>query len=235
MKQSSAGHDGGSMANSSEKQKVDDTAKNTDVKNSAGRGNTDESKSNVKDIVFTLIAYAVFFVISFFLLILLMKLPLLKSMHVLMYRGLVMIVIAGLAAAGLMAVFKHLRKIQWLSAKDFVLVFILCCSINTVFMTLIPVTVERSVSVFMLSYMDTYSDRTYTEEEISRIFVDEYVYEYGAFEKRFDEQLTTGTIEKNEDGSYSITSKGSFIVGLFRFISDVYDTDRRLVYPENTP
>ena len=187
--------------------------------------------SATKEIIFTLITYTVLYIISFLLLVLLIRLPLFKGMHVLMYRGIVMIIIAGILSAGLLVLFKKWRKIKWLSAKDVVLVFILTCSINMVFFTLIPVTVERSVSVFMLSYMDTYSDRTYTQDEVAEIFVDKYVNEYGAFEKRFDEQLTTGTIVQNPDGTYSITDKGRFIVKLFRLISDVFDTDERLVEP----
>lgn len=187
--------------------------------------------SATKEIIFTLIIYAVLYIISFLLLVLLIRLPLFKGMHVLMYRGIVMIIIAGILSAGLLVLFKKWRKIKWLSGKDVVLVFILTCSINMVFFTLIPVTVERSVSVFMLSYMDTYSDRTYTQDEVAEIFVDKYVNEYGAFEKRFDEQLTTGTIVQNSDGTYSITDKGRFIVKLFRLISDVFDTDERLVEP----
>lgn len=187
--------------------------------------------SAVREILLTLLTYAVLYVVSFLLLVLLIRLPIFSGMHVLMYRGIVLIIIAGIIASALMVLFKKLKGITWLSAKDAVLVFILCCSINMVFFTLIPVTVERSVSVFMLSYMDTYDERTYTEDEISEIFVDKYVTEYGAFEKRFDEQLTTGTIEKNADGSYSITSKGRLIVKLFRLISDVFETDKRLVDP----
>ena len=187
--------------------------------------------SAVREILLTLLTYAVLYVVSFLLLVLLIRLPIFSGMHVLMYRGIVLIIIAGIIASALMVLFKKLKGITWLSAKDVVLVFILCCSINMVFFTLIPVTVERSVSVFMLSYMDTYDERTYTEDEISEIFVDKYVTEYGAFEKRFDEQLTTGTIEKNADGSYSITSKGRLIVKLFRLISDVFETDKRLVDP----
>ena len=193
---------------------------------------TDTIKTtSVKEILFTILTYAVLYVISFLLLILLIRLPLFKGMHVLMYRGIVMIIIAGILSAALLVLFKKWRKIKWLSAKDVVLVFILTCSINMVFFTLIPVTVERSVSVFMLSYMDTYSDRTYTQDQVAEIFVDKYVNEYGAFEKRFDEQLTTGTIVQNPDGTYSITDKGRFIVKLFRLISDVFNTDERLVEP----
>lgn len=190
-----------------------------------------KSTSAAKEILFTLLTYAVLYIISFLLLILLIRLPILKGMHVLMYRGIVMVILAGILASVLLVVFKKWRKIEWLSAKDVVLVFILTCSINMVFFTLIPVTVERSVSVFMLSYMDTYSERTYTEDQVAEIFVEKYVNEYGAFEKRFDEQLTTGTIVQNADGTYSITDKGRFIVKMFRAISDVFETDKRLVEP----
>lgn len=191
----------------------------------------DKKLSPIKEIVYTLLLYAVLYIVSFGLLILLIRLPLLKGMHVLMYRGIVMIVLAGILASILLVLFKKWRKATWLSAKDVVLVFILTCSINMVFFTLIPVTVERSVSVFMLSYMDTNSNNHFTQDDISQIFIDKYVYEYGAFEKRFDEQIATGTIEQNADGTYSITDKGRFIVKMFRLISDVFETDKRLVQP----
>lgn len=200
----------------------------------AESGTEKKDISQVREIVYTILIYAVLYIISFGILILLIRLPILSGMHVLMYRGIVMIVIAGILASVLLVLFKKLRKITWLSAKDVVLVFILTCSINMVFFTLIPVTVERSVSVFMLSYMDTYSGEDaghYTQDEIAQIFIDKYVNEYGAFEKRFDEQLTTGSIEQNADGTYSITDKGRFIVKMFRLISDVFDTDKRLVHP----
>ena len=199
-------------------------------KSNANIDMADKKISPTREIVYTLLLYAVLYVISFGILILLIRLPLLKGMHVLMYRGIVMIVLAGIISSVLLVLFKKLRKITWLSAKDVVLVFILTCSINMVFFTLIPVTVERSVSVFMLSYMDNYSNH-YTQDQIAEIFVDKYVNEYGAFEKRFDEQLTTGTIEQNADGTYSITDKGRFIVKMFRLISDMFDTDKRLVEP----
>ena len=198
-------------------------------KDSKNSQNTKKTTS-VKEIVYTLLTYLVLYVISFLIIVLLIRLPLLKGIHVLMYRGIVMIVIAGILASVLLILYRKIQKITWLSAKDVILVFILTCSINMVFFTLIPVTVERSVSVFMLSYMDNYSDH-YTQDQIAEIFVDKYVYEYGAFEKRFDEQLTTGSIEQNPDGTYSITDKGRFIVKMFRLISDVFDTDKRLVQP----
>lgn len=109
--------------------------------------------------------------------------------------------------------------------------FVIFCCVNMVFLTLIPVTVERSVSVFMLSYMEENSDQTFTEESVGEVFTSKYVEDYGAFEKRFEEQVVTGTIRQNEDGTYSITESGEFVVKMFRTIADWFDTDRRLVYP----
>ncbi len=83
----------------------------------------------------------------------------------------------------------------------------------------------------MLSYMDENADQTFTEESVGEVFTSKYVEDYGAFEKRFDEQVVTGTIEKNPDGTYSITGRGKFVVKMFRMIAEWFDTDRRLVYP----
>lgn len=110
--------------------------------------------------------------------------------------------------------------------------FVIYCCVNTVFFVLVPVTVERSVSVFMLSYMEENQDHSFSEEEIKEAFTDKYVDEYGAFEKRFKEQIETGTIIDNGDGTYRITSTGETTVKLFRFIAKMFDTDERLVYPD---
>lgn len=154
---------------------------------------------------------------------------LLKNMEVLMYRGVVFILIAGVVSAVIMGV---IRKFWgFITVRDIIMMFVIFCCVNMVFLTLVPVTVERSVSVFMLSYMDENSEQTFTEESVGEVFTSKYVEDYGAFEKRFDEQVVTGTIEQNPDGSYSITDRGRFIVKMFRMIAGWFDTDPRLVYP----
>ena len=154
---------------------------------------------------------------------------LLKNMEVLMYRGIVFIVITGVIAAIVMGV---IRKFWgFITVRDIIMVFVIFCCVNTVLFTMIPVTVERSVSVFMLSYMEENSDQTFTQDSVGDVFTEKYVTDYGAFDKRFVEQVATGTIEENADGSYSITERGKFIVKMFRTVAEWFDTDRRLVYP----
>ena len=180
--------------------------------------------------VFLLIViYALIYVACTALFIGLFHTAMFKDMEVLMYRGIVFLMITGVVAGVIMGI---IRKFWgFVTIRDIIMMFCIFCCVNMVFLTLIPVTVERSVSVFMLSYMQENKDQTFTEESVGEVFTTKYVEDYGAFEKRFEEQVVTGTIVQNEDGTYSITPKGEFVVEAFRTIAEWFDTDRRLVYP----
>ena len=180
--------------------------------------------------VFALIGiYALIYLVCTALFIALFHTSFLASMDVLMYRGLVFIFLTGLIAAIVMGIVKKFWK--FVTVRDIIMMFVIFCCVNMVFLTLIPVTVERSVSVFMLSYMEENSDQTFTQESVGEVFTSKYVTDYGAFEKRFNEQIETGTIKQNPDGTYSITESGKFVVNAFRTVAEWFDTDRRLVYP----
>lgn len=180
--------------------------------------------------VFALIGiYALIYLVCTALFIALFHTSILASMDVLMYRGAAFIIITGVISAVIMGV---IRKFWgFVTVRDIIMMFVIFCCVNMVFLTLIPVTVERSVSVFMLSYMEENSDQTFTEESVGEVFTTKYVEDYGAFEKRFHEQVETGTIVENPDGTYSITDSGRFVVKMFRTIAEWFGTDERLVYP----
>lgn len=175
--------------------------------------------------------YLILYLISTALFVGLFHTPFLKNMDVLMYRGTVFVFVSGMFAALLMVICMRILPSGFITFKDIILLFCGCCCVNMVFFTLIPVTVERSVSVFMLSYMDENDTIDLTEDDICKIFVDKYVNEYGAFKKRFHEQIVTGSIRQNKDGSYSITERGKWIVEMFRTVSEWFCTDERLVKP----
>ena len=180
--------------------------------------------------VFALIGiYALIYIVCTAIFIFLFHTNLFDNIDILMYRGAVFVLIAGAIAAVVMGI---VRKFWgFVTKRDIILMFTLFCCLNMMFLTLVPVTVERSVSVFMLSYMEENSDQTFTEESVSEVFVEKYVDDYGAFEKRFHEQVETGNIVQNPDGSYSITESGKFVVKIFRVVSDWFGTDQNLVYP----
>ena len=180
-------------------------------------------------VLLLIVIYALIYVACTALFIGLFHTALFKDMEVLMYRGIVFLMITGVVSAVIMGI---IRKFWgFVTIRDVIMMFCIFCCVNMVFLTLIPVTVERSVSVFMLSYMEENSDQTFTQESVGEVFTSKYVTDYGAFEKRFNEQIETGTIKQNPDGTYSITESGKFIVSAFRTVAEWFDTDRRLVYP----
>ena len=191
---------------------------------SAGKGS-----GNTGNVLLLIGLYALIYIVCTAGFIGLFHTTLFGDMEVLMYRGIAFLLIAGVVSAIIM----WIVRMFWgfVTIRDIIMMFCIFCCVNMVFLTLVPVTVERSVSVFMLSYMQENKDQTFTEESVGEVFTSKYVEDYGAFEKRFEEQVVTGTIVQNEDGTYSITPKGEFVVEAFRTIAEWFDTDRRLVYP----
>ena len=109
-------------------------------------------------------------------------------------------------------------------------VFIPLC-LNMTFLSVVTVSIDRSISVFILSYMAENRDRAFTEKEITDTFLNVYMDKYKAMDRRFDEQLITGSIEKKE-GAYQITDKGVFLVNNFRLVGEFFPIDNRFLYPE---
>ncbi|MBO4579218.1 MAG: hypothetical protein J5715_03590 [Clostridiales bacterium] len=188
-----------------------------------------KNKTEVKKVLGLIGIYIVIYIVCTAMFVALFHTPVLANMKVLMYRGIGLLIITGIIAAVAMAVIKKFWK--FITVRDIIMVFVIFCCVNMVIFTLVPVTVERSVSVFMLSYMDENSDQKFTKDDIGEVFTAKYVNDYGAFDKRFDEQLVTGTIVDNGDGTYTITDEGRFIVTMFRTVAKAFNTDQRLVYP----
>ena len=187
----------------------------------------------IKNALYQFLIYLIIYIICTAIWVGLFHTPILSGYSVLMYKGLFFVILTGILSAILMAFAKKKWSNIGLTGKDVFVMFVGFCCFNTVFFTLIPVTVERSVSVFTLSYMESHDDHLYTQEDVRDVFVDIYVDEYQAFEKRFNEQVVSKNLVEVEPGKYQLTDNGKAIVHMFRAIAEVFDTDRRLVQPTN--
>ena len=160
--------------------------------------------------------------------------PLFKGIDVYFYRGIALLALACAIVGGLvmaMMKFRLLGKLKIdLIFRDALLSVVLVGCVNMVFFTHLPVTAERSISVFVLGYMAQDPGRVYTEEDIRDIFIERYVDEYGAFQKRFHEQVVTGTVEPSGDG-YVISPAGISLMRIYETIADWYGVDKALVAP----
>jgi len=183
-------------------------------------------------LLYTVLVYAVAVLIGTVFFIVLFHTPLFKNLDVFFYRGCILLIISALFASCLVLAARRLLVSLDLEIKDVLVVFFLFTGFTLGWFTLLPVTVERSISVFMLSYMEQNDAHEITTDEFADIFYDTYIEGFGAFDKRFREQIVSGNITQGDTGEgYVITDNGRFIVNMFRLCSSLFDTEQWLVYP----
>jgi CTP-dependent riboflavin kinase len=95
-----------------------------------------------------------------------------------------------------------------------------------VLFTHLPVTADRSVSVFMLGYMNHNSNQVYTQSDIEKVFNEVYIADHNAIDKRLQEQIISGNISKNGD-TYQITNQGKFLMDVYIQIADLFKLDKK--------
>lgn len=181
------------------------------------------------DLIKLLLIYAILLIGGTLLYVISFHTFLFRFVDVLFYRGIILILFWGVIITLIMLILKKRIYKTLITIRDIILLFVMFCSFHLVFFTHLPVTAERSISVFMLGYMADNPNEIYTEEDIKEYFIDKYVNEYQAFSKRFHEQVTTGTIKKVGNG-YQITSKGKSLMKIYEIIADIYNIDKKLIH-----
>lgn len=90
-----------------------------------------------------------------------------------------------------------------------------------------PITVDRSVSVFMLSQFEA-ADGPLTPQQTRDAFVRIYVDDWAQIERRLKEQQVSGNLEPTPDG-WRLTSRGRAFMKTARAMSSVFGGDPRFV------
>ncbi|WP_244965520.1 hypothetical protein [Methylobacterium soli] len=166
--------------------------------------------------------------LGFLSFVLLFQLDLGAGITILFYRGLVLL---GLAFAVTLALTTwlagHFAR-TGLRRRDALAACILSLSLNLSFLVLFPVTVDRSISVFMLGQMAAHPDDVVTPAQMRATFQDVYLGEYRQIERRMDEQALSGNVVPVGDG-YRITPQGRAFIRLSGLIARAFRTDPRLV------
>jgi hypothetical protein len=163
--------------------------------------------------------------LGFALVVAMFKLQIFSNIDVYFYRGVVLI---GIAAILTFALFVYASR--WLRT-DVIAAFtaaVLSMSINFGFFIIVPVAVDRSISVFLLAYMDEHPDEAFTSSQLRTAFSDIYVDRYQAMQRRMDEQLVSRNINQVGD-TYQINDQGRAFVRFARVIAWMFDTDPRFV------
>ena len=168
--------------------------------------------------------------VGFAILVALFKAGALGVLSVMFFRGLVLAGIAFLAAFGLAWAALWRWKALGLTGRDAFSAAVLSLSFNTCFLVVVPVTVDRSISIFMLGEMNAAPEHLYSAEEMSQLFKTVYVGHYRQIERRMREQTVAGNVEA-VDERYRISSRGKLSVATAKLVVWLFGGDERLANP----
>jgi hypothetical protein len=156
----------------------------------------------------------------------------LHQISILFYRGLVLIAIGAVFCFVVLVLAS--RKWPVWKTRDAVSACAFACGVAVCFLIVLPVTIDRSVSVFILTRMAALPDRAFTAEEMRGVFTDVYLGRYRQIERRLEEQEISGNVARDAAG-FRITPQGLAFVRLARFLSLIFQTDPRFVSSDGVP
>lgn len=155
------------------------------------------------------------------------RIGLLSGIETVFYRG---VVLAGISAIILFALLLVLNRKRPLVSEDLVVAAVaITFALSTAFVIVGPVTVDRSITVFLLAHMDRNSDESFTPARLQAEFEGTYLGEWDQIARRMEEQSITGYVVETEPGEYAITPQGRRAMRVFRIVADLFDTDPRFV------
>ncbi|MCW2284706.1 heme/copper-type cytochrome/quinol oxidase subunit 4 [Rhodoblastus acidophilus] len=185
--------------------------------------------------VASLVFYILAFPVGLALFVAAFATNLLSADEVLFYRGLKLLVLAAVVQFGVTLLLRwglnRRRARPAITIHHQIAAIALAVAVNLSFLVVVPVTLDRSVSVFLLGVMNAHSDETFTAQRLETVFDDVYVRKYGAMQRRIDEQVVTGNIAASGDG-FKITPAGQRFIQVSTWIANLFHLNTRFVAPD---
>ena len=113
---------------------------------------------------------------------------------------------------------------------------VMCVGISTLFMAVFlslgPMPIERSYTIYSLAEMADSEKEVYSAEEMKNQFINGFIEEANESQKRIDEQVYIGNLEEVSSGEYRITDKGARLIKLMRLVESMFPVpDETCIYP----
>jgi hypothetical protein len=168
-------------------------------------------------------------VLGFVVFVGLLRSAILDGIQILFYRGIALAILASLLVAACVAL-TAVRAPQWASIRDSIAAAALAFGLNISVLTVVPVTIDRSISIFLLGHMDENSSRSFTATELDQTFRKIYLTDLAQIERRMLEQKATGHVVQDGSG-WRITEQGRGFVTTAKRLGALFDVDTRLLSP----
>lgn len=160
--------------------------------------------------------------------VLLFRTDLCSGVTILFYRGLILLGVAFLLTLPALVVLAGFGRAWGLRRRDAMGACMLSLSVNLSAFVVLPVTVDRSISTFLLAQMAAHPQERYSPERARAVFETVYLGEFRQMERRLAEQQASGNVAAVGDG-YVITEQGRAFVRLAGLVAWAFRTDTRLI------
>jgi hypothetical protein len=160
------------------------------------------------------------------ILVALFRLGVAGSIDILFYRGILLCAFAFVLTLALVAWVGH--QSGRISLREAVACGFLSLGVNLSVLVIAPVTLDRSVSIFILGHMAAHPGESFTTQDIETALRDGYFGRLRQVERRMNEQLRTGNVVRAGD-TYTISPQGLGFVASARRIGALFGVDPRLI------
>jgi hypothetical protein len=151
---------------------------------------------------------------------------------ILFYRGIVISALTFTAVVTLRLLpFRRLWQITSPTFADWFSATIASASVHFCFFVVVPVTIDRSVTTFLLVQMSKQAQTAETamsKEELNTVFTRDYLFANDAIGRRMQEQIASKNIVEipapNGQPRYMITAQGHSFVDFARLVGKLYAT-----------
>lgn len=166
--------------------------------------------------------------IGFGCFVLLFRTDLASGVTILFYRGLILLLVAFVITTGAMTALAVLGRPWGLHRRDALGACVFSLALNLSVFVLLPVTIDRSISVFLLGQMAARPEERFSPARAQALFESLYLGEYRQIERRLAEQTASGNLAPSGDG-YVITPQGRAFIRFSASVARLFRTDPRMV------
>jgi hypothetical protein len=176
------------------------------------------------------LAYLIMLAGGFLLYLLLIASPLLQSVPLLFYRGVMIAFLCAILLA--MAASIAARRYSALDLPTVIGGVALSLAFNISFLIVFPVTFDRSITMFLLARIER-QDGQLDPRALEQVYVREYLGDMRQIDRRIAEQTVSGNI-RVVDGHIHITPQGRRLLSGGRLIGHWFGADPRFVTASTT-
>lgn len=182
-------------------------------------------------IIRLVLIYAAALAGGFLLYLVLIASPLLGSIPLLFYRGVLIAFVGALLLGGLMGL--AARRVPMLDLSTVIGATALSLAFNISFLIVFPVTFDRSITMFLLARIER-QDGQLTPPMLEDVFVRQYLGDLHQIDRRVREQTLSGNIVQRGDGRIELTPQGRRLLSSARTIGSWFGADPRFVTAPDT-